>query len=513
LRPEISFLDANLAEMYLQYTGEEDRPVFVPSPAALTGIKAELACAKTLATTETIGLFWSRHFLELVDALEYAIEEDQDKPFRYIDRITAKIRNVLAAGRESLEDGELEALSHGLAPAADALGQVAKMASSCSPADAKLVIGSAGLLRNELGVLMDLRGSIFSRQVESVRVVLRQVQSAASTERDVDGFSHRDFGDTVRRAFAYDLDKVLSWYMDDLALCRDEFNAIARRIDSKRSPFEILEMDLGSCSSPDEMFSTTHGYVDAARRRSLDYITLPDNERLLVTTMSPPFKVTCPWGVYTAEGMTSRRLIGRLELNEDNYQAVTKGWLEMMAVHEGYPGHHAHFVKTKSSKLPASFTTGTTAADYLVEGIAHRSERLLEDLFPDRAYRLFVAFRRLHCALRIKAEIDLHLYERPAEETIEEYMSVLNFDRHSAVVQTQAHRVQPGRALSYYTGMRTLEAARTRLGIDERSFTEIIFSYGNVSLNTMVALLEMGSADRSAAKRLETPTPRNLTDC
>ncbi len=81
-----------------------------------------------------------------------------------------------------------------------------------------------------------------------------------------------------------------------------------------------------------------------------------------------------------------------------------------MAIHEVYPGHHAQNVKTAVGDLPVSAKVAgfNGRATPLVEGIAHRSEELLSDLYGDALFPLFVRFRRLHTALRVQADLLLH---------------------------------------------------------------------------------------------------------
>lgn len=515
----VAFVDTLIADTYAEYYAEGDRPFFAHSEDGLRTIRSKLREAKEHSNKESVGSFWAAHFNDLTLALESAIEEDLERPFQVIDRMASALRVALATSGEGREEAK-KRIESKFATAADALAHVLAVADRCSKRDAGFIAGSAELLLSELSRAETEGGWLPAKEVETLKDLARKIIAASRAERKAEANAggkaegrpegetgapaRRDFADVVRRSYAWDVDQILSWYEEDLRYCLNEFNEIAAKIDPHRTPLEILAQDIGPCSSPEEMFRLAREYVATAREAASSYISLPEGERLLVRPLSPAFKVTCPWGVYNNEEMTPENLVGWLELNDDNFKAVTKGWLEMMAVHEGYPGHHSHFAKTKSSRtLPKSFKTNTTAADYLIEGIAHRSERLLEHIFPEPAYRLFVSYRRLHCVVRIKAELDLHLYRRPPEDTVRDYMAVMGFDRPSAEVQTQAHFVQPGRAFSYYTGQKVLEECRKELGMDPKAFTEIIFSHGNVSLGTMMSIARMGEEDRRKILRLE----------
>jgi hypothetical protein len=505
VRGEVDLLDTLLADAYAEYYAEGDLPFIVPSEAGLRRIRSRIQEAKSRSTRDRVGDFWAAHFTELIQALESAMEEDLERPFRIMDQMASALRVARAYGGRDGEEAK-KRLQSKFGTAVDALTEVSVIADKCSERDSDLMARSAGLLREEL-LRADAVGEwLPERERESMEELTARIAIASRAGGTREPSVPRDFPDVVRRSYAWDIDQILSWYEEDLSYCLNEFNEIAAGIDPHRTPLEILAQDLGACSSAEEMFRLARQYVATAKQVGSRYVTLPEDERMMVRPLSPAFQITCPWGVYNSEEMTPQNLVGWLELNDKNFRAVTRGWLEMMAVHEGYPGHHAHFAKTKSSRtLPKSFKTNTSAADYLIEGIAHRSERLLEGIFPEPAYRLFVAYRRLHCVMRIKAEVDLHLYGRPPEDTVRDYMTVMGFDRPSAQVQTQAHFVQPGRAFSYYTGQKVLEECREQLGTDPATYTELIFSHGNVSLGTMLSIVRMGEEGRCKIMRREVP--------
>ena len=124
---------------------------------------------------------------------------------------------------------------------------------------------------------------------------------------------------------------------------------------------------------------------------------------------------------------------GAVFLNADNYRAVTGGWVQLNAIHECYPGHHAQFAKTAAGGMPLSFKVGTVASRAAPpsEGIAVRKETLMQDVFDEPAFPLFVAYRRLHTAVRIWVDLILHHFCPPhaVDEAVALYVEQMRFPR------------------------------------------------------------------------------------
>ncbi len=169
----------------------------------------------------------------------------------------------------------------------------------------------------------------------------------------------------------------------------------------------------------------------------------------------------------------------------------------MMAIHEVYPGHHAQNVKTAAGALPLTVKAlgFNGRATPLTEGIAHRSEELLSDLYGDPLFPLFVRFRRLHTALRVGADLALHHFGRPVEEVVDRYVDMLGFSRESARGQVRYQGLHPGYMVCYYYGYRALADLRAASPLSERDFTETTFACGYATL----PLLRHALAERERA--------------
>ena len=298
-----------------------------------------------------------------------------------------------------------------------------------------------------------------------------------------------------------ELDQLLQWHHEEVESNRQEVLAIASRLniperaESMADVSAILDKYAGSCQTPEEMFTRGKDYLARAKEGVRGYVALPDEE-CLVLPVPEQIKGHFPWGGYGGGCRRRRPLVGEMYLNEENYRAVTDGWLKMMAIHEAYPGHHVQFVRTTSDPLPETVKLGARSTP-LIEGAAHRSERVFEFVFgEDPFYPLFVAYRRHHTAVRIKAELYLRYFGRPLEDAVGLYMEELGFDRATARGQVRAQELMVGYFNCYYYGLKRLLDMEKQYGIDEKTYTELLFSVGHISLQSFESFLALSESDK-----------------
>ena len=180
----------------------------------------------------------------------------------------------------------------------------------------------------------------------------------------------------------------------------------------------------------------------------------------------------------------------------------------MNSVHECYPGHHVQWVRSVLDPLPETVKVGARGVPTL-EGSAHRSERLMEFIYPDDPfYPLFVAYRRHHTSVRIKADLWLRYFGRPFDDVVDLYVQELGFERKVASGQVLAQNLMKGYFTCYYYGMKRLTDLERQLGYNQKDFTELIFSLPRVSLKTMEEFLKLSEPDKS---RLLTEFPSKVT--
>jgi hypothetical protein len=303
----------------------------------------------------------------------------------------------------------------------------------------------------------------------------------------------------LREELGVDLGELLRWHESEIEKTRHEMLEFAAKVDDRvRTPEDVSEMlrtVAGPADNVEDMFRRMVEYVTIAKEASKQgYVDLPE-ETCLVKPTPEQCRDDYPWGGYGGGCRLRRPLVGECFLNDTNFRAVTDGWLKMMAIHECYPGHHVQFVRSVLDPLPATVAMGARSVP-LTEGTAHRSEKLLEGIFPDPAFSAFVRLRRHHTAVRIKADLHLHYFGRPVEDVVQLYIDELGFDRNTARSQVLYQERNPGYMTSYYYGMKRLEDLQAKYMPDDKEFTRSLFSVGRLSLRSFEKFLELQSPER-----------------
>ena len=312
----------------------------------------------------------------------------------------------------------------------------------------------------------------------------------------------REYGRQLMTLYGIELDALLSWCDEEVAKTRERVLSLGAALPvadpaprSVKEANELLLKYAGPCSSPEEMFARGRECVRRAREVARQWTDLPE-ETCLVDEIKETLKSSYPWGGYRGGDPKRRPVVGAMFYNQYNHQAVTDGWIRLNAIHEGYPGHHVQFVKTTTDPLPEILKRGARHIA-LLEGTAHRSEDVFSFIFDeDPFFPLFVAYRRHHTAVRVKADLMLRYQGRPADEVAALYESAMGFDAPTARGQVLAQELMCGYFTNYYYGVKTLTSWEKELGFDQKAFTQLLFSAGYMSLDNLRRYLLLSQRDR-----------------
>jgi len=169
------------------------------------------------------------------------------------------------------------------------------------------------------------------------------------------------------------------------------------------------------------------------------------------------------------------------------------------ALHEGYPGHHLHFLAAQREPSPVRRVIGSPLT---VEGWALYCEELMaEQGFLASPEEIF--FQRLHLlwrALRIVLDIQLHTGGLSPEQAIRRMTETLGISRANAESEVRRYCGAPAYNLCYAVGRRELarlrEDFRRRAGarFDLRLFHDEVMSYGALPVALMRWGMGLGDA-------------------
>ena len=299
------------------------------------------------------------------------------------------------------------------------------------------------------------------------------------------------------------MDELLQWYEAETEKTRKECFDIARSLDiPENNPQTMAEINdillkyAGPADSPEEMYARANSYIKRTRAIAHEYVWMPKDENCVIEKVPVQLKVAYPWGGYEGGYRFKNPIVGRMFLNNYNYKAITDGWMKINTLHEAYPGHHVQHVRSITDPIPETMKIGAKNVP-LHEGTCLRTERAFEFVFAeDPFYPLFVAYRRHHTSVRIKVDLWLRYFGKTIGEAVDLYQQELGFDRQTARYQVQAHENDEGYFTSYYYGMKKLCEWEKLYGYDKKSYTQLLFSVGGVSLENFKLYLDMTDEEK-----------------
>ncbi len=517
-------LERRIVDLYTEYDSQVDyeRCPFVPTHDALEDMKgcvlslqAELADLQQ-GGSDSIGNVLLHHLDNLLIEMDVRLRTDRSFPHRFVSRFTRRITALI-----NLDARDDEARERALRAVLDAGPEVIRAAGLLAesiPGRRRLIMvrtleylpqmaeRTIAVLRESFpyanAAHLNLLADKFSRLIGAADEVRAGLRS------DSDGGGRDDvcrgpgYGEILSQLYGIDLADV-SEHHNEWVQCRaGQLEDLAREIDASRDAFTILQEDLPPFDSPEEMFAGLRVCRDVAREKSQQYVDLPAGETCEIWRVPNYLRATHPWGGYLGGGeMLTKSLRGAVFLNHHNYQCTGRGWIQVNAVHECYPGHHTQHVRTSAADMPRSFKlrsgmVGSGRAAALSEGIALRSEQLLQHAFDESAFPLFVAYRRLLMAVRVSVDLLLHRDRGGREAAVQLYRRCLELPRSAALSQVYSQEMHPGYFTVHHYGMRALEQLYVDSGWDERPFTELAFSCGKVSPQLLRRLMDLQEDER-----------------
>ncbi|HYO67370.1 MAG TPA: DUF885 domain-containing protein, partial [Archangium sp.] len=178
--------------------------------------------------------------------------------------------------------------------------------------------------------------------------------------------SNGDFaiGESIyRRKLSYeegvteDIDSLLTWGRAELKRTQDEFREVARRLDATKAPMDVYR-ELGKeHPTPAELVPTTRATLETIRQFLVDQhiITIPSEVRAQVAE-TPSFNRALSFASMSTPGpfetvateayyyVTPPDPSWSAEQTEQHMSFYNRHALEIVTIHEAYPGHYVQFL-------------------------------------------------------------------------------------------------------------------------------------------------------------------------
>ena len=525
-------LDKDMADLHYSITcfeGEYAAKVFVPTAENVACVRDKIAKladrVKVLPTPDPVYETIKAQFEAFVDSLGFTLDGIAASPSGIIIGMAHFIERQGRANRQSPEKKVAfieEKINNTFAVLPEVEALVAEKTAPERFAGLKHNLGfCTEMLDYDLENLREFHKGCSEEQLQRIAAVINKIKAyyaeysaklpvtAEAAKAGADDLSvhcqlpEGEYKATLARLYGVDLADMESWYEEEIKVTRDEVFEIAAKLPIEEpAPTTMEEVNnilfkySAPCKSADEMYVRATEYMKRSRAVAHEMLNLPDDEQCLAVRLPYSCKDTYPWGGYEGGDFTVQPLIGQMFLNQYNYSNITDAWIKMNTMHEAYPGHHCQSVRAVTDTIPETFKIGAKNVP-LLEGTCLRTERAFEDTFPeDPFYKLHIAYRRHHTAVRILVDFTLFYLNGTIEDACNIYKEELGLDFVTARGQVRSHQVTPGYFTTYHYGMKKLAQWEKEMGLSKKDFTELLFSAGYVEINVFKKFLDLSPEDK-----------------
>jgi uncharacterized protein (DUF885 family) len=138
------------------------------------------------------------------------------------------------------------------------------------------------------------------------------------------------------------------------------------------------------------------------------------------------------------------------------------GWITVVALHEGYPGHHLQYMIAYEHLSPFR---RVYASEVFTEGWALYAEELMyrAGFYTSPLARLTQLRMRLWRAARVVIDPSIHTGRMTRAEAVDFFVTRVGLERADAEAEVNRYTTWPTQAISYILGMREIEGLRDDL--------------------------------------------------
>jgi len=296
----------------------------------------------------------------------------------------------------------------------------------------------------------------------------------------------------------------------EMAKIHAEMREITRRrfgTEDLPAVFALLRDDASyAFTTREEVESAANVAVDRVRERLPEVFRLLPKAPVVVKRMEAYAEKDAPAAYYFPPAANGSRP-GAYYVNTYQPGSRPRYTAEVLAYHEGVPGHHLQIAIQQELEALPEFRrfAGTTA---FVEGWGLYSERLADEmgLYSDDLQRLGMLSFEAWRAGRLVTDAGMHALGWTRAQAIEYMLQNTAVTPLDAVNEIDRYIVWPGQALAYKVGqleiLRLRDEARRRLGerFDLRGFHDVVLGSGAVTLPILRQQVESWISTQEAAQ-------------
>ena len=275
-------------------------------------------------------------------------------------------------------------------------------------------------------------------------------------------------------------------------------DSLARTIDPNRTWRELADSSKNLHPHADSVLAAYSAENARARafiiRKKL--FTVPPGERLQMVLTPPNLRQTYAYGGYSSAAPFEKTQVGRFfvtpveegwtpEQIKSKLRGHNYGWITVVALHEGYPGHHLQNVRAAKQQ---SILRKVYGSDVFGEGWGLYAEELMyqNGFYPSPLARLTQLRMRLWRAGRVIIDPSIHTGRMTYDEAVSFFVDSVGLERSDAVAEVTRYTTWPTQAVSYILGMQAIESLRdevkARMGkrFDLTRFHDVLLEQGSL---------------------------------
>jgi uncharacterized protein (DUF885 family) len=229
-----------------------------------------------------------------------------------------------------------------------------------------------------------------------------------------------------------------------------------------------------------------------------DLVTLPPCQELAFVATPPQLRQTYAWGGYGGIQNRDSVAVGRFFVTDvwpgmtdverrEKLRAQNNGWVSVIALHEGYPGHHLQTVYARRNPRRLRRQMANT---YYGEGWALYAEHWMAraGLFETADARLAQLQMRLWRTARVIIDPSLHTGAMTYAQAVQFFVDEVGLERSAAEAEVNRFTTWPTQAPSYIVGWLEIERLKAEVQasegatFSEKRFVETVLEAGSLPL-------------------------------
>ncbi len=310
-----------------------------------------------------------------------------------------------------------------------------------------------------------------------------------------------------------DSDELAEFGREAMRETRARMEETAARIDPDRTVEELLDELKLAHPAKGELRETYASEMARARDfvREHDLVTVPESEELHVVDTPVFARSVLPYAAYMPPGPFEKRQQGHFYVTpaddtktEEEQEKQLRGHslhtIPVVALHEGYPGHHLQLVRANATDRMARRLTWNTV---FVEGWALYCEEMMKDagFCPDPRTQLGQLKETLWRSARIVVDTSIQRGEMTLEDGIDFMVREVKLERVNATAEVRRYATAPTQPSSYMLGKRAILGIRRSFekeageAFDLKGFHDRLLDLGSIQPSLAEASLGLRELD------------------